>query len=127
MQSRALTATRLDLHRVATHILARRRHAVSGRFGLRATPGGIGTPAFGSSDALEVLRTSGTNLVHELGGQLRIVPMAGNSLADLAAVVGVDVTADFTAGEDTPDIGDRDAPLQLDDDAVAGLADWFDL
>ena len=87
----ALTTTRLDLQRVATHVLARRRHAVSGRFGLRATPGGIGTPAFGSPDALEVVRTAGTSLVHELGGQLRVVPMAGATLADLAALVDVDL------------------------------------
>ena len=87
----ALTTTRLDLQRVATHVLARRRHAVSGRFGLRATPGGIGTPAFGSPDVLEVVRTAGTSLVHELGGSSRVVPMAGATLADLAALVDVDL------------------------------------
>ena len=105
------TTTRLDLQRVATHVLARRRHAISGRFGLRATPGGIGTPAFGSPDVLEVVRTAGTSLVHELGGQLRVVPMAGATLADLAALVDVDLSADFTVGKDTPDLGDVDAPL----------------
>ena len=123
----ALTTTRLDLQRVATHVLARRRHAVSGRFGLRATPGGIGTPAFGSPDVLEVVRTAGTSLVHELGGQLRAVPMAGATLTDLAALVDVDLSADFTVGKDTPDLGDVDAPLSLDTDAVAGLSDWYDL
>ena len=123
----ALTTTRLDLQRVATHVLARRRHAVSGRFGLRATPGGIGTPAFGSPDVLEVVRTAGTSLVHELGGQLRVVPMAGATLADLAALVDVDLSADFSVGKDTPDLGDVDAPLLLDADEVAGLSDWYDL
>jgi len=123
----ALTTTRLELQRVATHVLARRRHAVSGRFGLRATPGGIGTPAFGSPDVLEVVRTAGTSLVHELGGQLRVVPMSGATLADLAALVDVDLRADFTVGKDTPDLGDVDAPLSLDADEVAGLSDWYDL
>ena len=32
------TSTRQGLHRVAAHILARRRFDVSGRFGLRASP-----------------------------------------------------------------------------------------
>ena len=98
------------MQRIATHILARRRHAVSGRFGLRATPGGIGTPAFGAPDALEVVRTSGTSLVHELGGQVQVLPIAGATLADLAAMVDVDLTADFTVGNDTADVGDLDAP-----------------
>jgi hypothetical protein len=112
---------------VATHILARRRHSISGRFGLRATPGGIGTPAFGSSDALEVVRTSGTTLVHELGGQLRVVPMEGATLMDLASLVDVDLTSDFDAGKDTLEVGDATAPLRLDATLVADLADWFDL
>ncbi len=54
-------ATRNALQRVAVHVLARRRHAVTGRFGLRATPGGFGTPAFGPDE--EVLRIAGDRLV----------------------------------------------------------------
>lgn len=127
MPSSVLATTRLELQRVATHVLARRRHTVSGRFGLRATPGGIGTPAFGPSDALEVVRTSGTSLVHELGSRLRVLPMVGAALADLAAAVDVDLTAEFTVGTDTPDVGDVDDPLQLDPEIIAGLADWYDL
>ena len=42
-----LTTTRLALQRLAVHVLARRRHAVTGRFGLRPAPGGLATPAFG--------------------------------------------------------------------------------
>jgi hypothetical protein len=127
MTSPTLTTTRLDLQRVATHILARRRHTVSGHFGLRATPGGIGTPAFESADGLEVVRTSGTSLVHEIGERLRVVPMDGATLADLASVVGVDLTADFTVGKDTPAAGDVGTPLQLDSGVVGELADWYDL
>ena len=100
---------------------------MSGRFGLRATPGGIGTPAFGPSDALEVVRTSGGLLVHELGTQLRSVPMAGATLAELAAVVEVDLQAPFAAGTDTPDVGDVDAPLRLDAGVLTALAAWYDL
>ena len=39
--------TRLDLHRLCAHVLGRRRFVVSGHFGLRASPGGLATPAFG--------------------------------------------------------------------------------
>ncbi len=127
MDPPVLAVTRQNLQRVATHILARRRHAVSGRFGLRATPGGIGTPAFGTPDALEVVRTSGTSLVHEIGGRVKVVSMVGATLADLAAVVDVDLTDEFKVGHDTPAIGDPDAPIQFDSHAVAELADWYDL
>lgn len=127
MTSSDLARTRLELQRVATHILARRRHDVSGRFGLRATPGGIGTPAFGPSDSPEVVRTSGTSLVHEAGGLSRVVPMSGATLADLASVVGVDLASDFAVGNDTPEVGDVDAPLQIDASTTMELAVWYDL
>src|SRR5687767_2685851 len=48
--------TRDALHRVAVHVLARRRHALCGKLGLRATPAGVGTAAAGPDH--EVLRTS---------------------------------------------------------------------
>lgn len=127
VEATTLRSTRSELQRVATHLLARRRHDVSGRFGLRLTPGGIGTPAFGPPDALEVVRTSGTSLVHEVGGRVRVVPMAGVTLAALAAEVGVDLTAELSVGRDTPELGDQHAPLQLDHDAVVELADWYGL
>jgi hypothetical protein len=127
VEAATLRATRLELQRVATHILARRRHAACGRFGLRATPGGIGTPAFGPSDAIEVLRTSGSFLVHEVGPELRVVPMGGATLAELANSVEVDLASDFDVGNDTPPVGDVDAPIRFDDDALTELADWYDL
>ena len=40
-------ATRDDLQRVAVHIVARARQQATGRFGLRVTAGGFGTPEFG--------------------------------------------------------------------------------
>jgi hypothetical protein len=123
----ALVATRLELQRVATHLLARRRHAVTGKFGLRATPGGIGTPAFGPADDLEVVRISGTDLVHERGGALAVQPITGATLTELADGVGVDLAVDFSCGQDTPAVGDVDAPLTLDTQAAQELADWYAL
>jgi hypothetical protein len=119
--------TRQELHRVATHILARRRADATGRFGLRATPGGFGTPAFGSPNAVEAVRLDGMILVHELGGDARTRRLEGVSLRTLAEFVGVDLDREFDAGDDTPPLGDLGALLSMDGDAVAAIADWFHL
>lgn len=120
-------SARTTLQRIATHVLARRRFAASGRFGLRATPGGFGTPAFGPPDAVEVVRVSGTTLLVEVGGELAARAVEGSTLSELAGVVGVDLDAPFDAGADTLAVGDRDEPLTLDAGAATGLAAWFHL
>lgn len=124
-------STRAALQRVAAHILGRRRHAVAGRYGLRATPGGFGTPAFG--DAVEVLRVAGGWLLHERDGNVTPTALVDASLADLAAVVGVDLFSDFSVGHDTPPVGhdtppvgDAAALLGIDARASAVLGTWFD-
>jgi hypothetical protein len=120
-----LGSTRRSLHRVAVHILARRRFAVTGRFGLRASPGGFGTPAFG--DGPEALRIAGPVLVREVGGNATHRAIDGSSLDDLAAFVGVDLTEPFESGTDTPAVGDARASLAVDRLAVDVLADWYAL
>lgn len=122
-----LVATRRELQRVAVHLLARRRHAATGRFGLRATPGGFGTPAFGPARDVEVLRVDGVTLVHEVGGEARHLPLPGATLAALAVEVGVDLDEPFSVGHDTPPLGDATAPLTIDPAAAAALGEWFDL
>jgi len=114
--------TRDALHRIATHVLARARFDATGRFGLRATPGGFGTPMFGE----DVLRVAGGALVREHGGAASAMPLDGATLADLAAFAGVDLTTPFDAGEATPAVGDPHAPLRVDPDEVARLGEWFD-
>ena len=47
-------ATRLAMHRVAEDVMKPAREAVTGRFGLRASPGGFGTPPFGDVRELYV-------------------------------------------------------------------------
>ncbi len=89
----SFAATRDTVHRIATHILGRRRHDVSGKFGLRATPGGIGTPAFGAEH--EVVRISGTTLVRERTGataQAASLDLPTATLADAASFAGVDLS-----------------------------------
>ena len=122
---RTHVATRDELHRIAAHVLARRRFDVSGRFGLRASPGGFATPAFGEGP--ETIRMSGTTLVREVAGTSTHVSIVGSTLRDLADSVGVNLDSEFSCGEDTPPIGDRTLPVDLDADVVGAIADWYDL
>lgn len=128
--------TRVALHRIAAHVLGRRRFDVCGRFGLRACPGGFATPAFRptqggdgrSEDGWpETVRVSGIALVREVGGEMRATPIRGATLRQLAEFVEVDVESDFEAGKDTPSIGDPDDPIDLDGAHVGFISDWFAL
>ncbi len=120
-----MPTTRADLHRIAVHVLGRRRAAVSGRFGLRASPLGVATPAFGPEP--EVVRAAGPHLVREVGAQARSMPMDGATLAELAAFVETDLTSDFSAGPATPEPGPPDEPLHLVEEDLDALYGWFDL
>lgn len=121
------SATRSELQRLATHVLARARAAHGGRFGLRATPSGIGTPVFGPDDT--VLRITGTVLVREHqgpdGATAAVLPLAGRSLADAAAFAGVGLAEPFVPGADAPGVGDAAAALHLQPAAAAVLLAWF--
>lgn len=112
--------TRLALQQVAVHVLARRRFAVTGRFGLRPAPGGLATPMFGDG---EVVRIDGDLLVHERGGEMRVEPIS--TLAAAAELVGADLSADFDVGGDTPAVGPIDDPLALDGGEVLALGAWW--
>jgi len=77
------TATRLELHRVAEEVLKPAREKVTGRFGLRALPGGFGTPPFG--DVMQ-MHVDGTDLVIRDGTAVRREPIE-NVDADAAAAL----------------------------------------
>ena len=117
--------TRREVHRVAAHVLGRRRYAVSGHFGLRASPGGIATPAFGPEP--ETLRLTSSDLVCEVGAASRRVALAGATLSSLAAFAGADLDDGFSAGGEMPAAGPADEPLELDAEELAALFSWFDL
>jgi hypothetical protein len=119
----AAALTRGELQRVATHVLARARYRATGKFGLRVTPGGIGTPAYGSG--IEVVRMAGTVLVHEHDASVRYLELQGSSLAAAAAFVGVDLAEPFSCGEDTPPLGAVDEALTLDAAEVAVFHAWW--
>jgi hypothetical protein len=119
----AVTLT--TVHRIAAHVLARRRFEVSGRFGLRASPGGFTTPAFG--DDPEVVRVAGSSLVRELGGASSSVPIGGSTLRELARFAGTNIDLPFSCGDDTPSFGDADAPLVVDPEKLREIAEWYAL
>jgi hypothetical protein len=119
------STTRGELHRIAAHVLGRRRYAVSGHFGLRASPGGISTPAFGPEP--ETLRLTPLCLVREVGAESQGLALAGATLSSLAAFGGADLDDGFSAGGDMPAVGAADEPLSLDAQELAGLFSWFDL
>jgi len=111
--------TRDALHAVAEHVLAAALHRATGRIGLRATPGGFGTPPFGERD--EVVRIEASLLVHSVGGDERRAPIT--SLGAAAAFVGVPVGAPALYPPATP--ADPDRPLAVDTPAAIALARWY--
>jgi hypothetical protein len=123
----ALIAARNELHQLAVHLVARARVQQTGRFSLRVTPDGFGTPEMG--DSARRVRISGSHLVVESdvvgGAAATVAAIDGASLAELAAVVGVDLAQPLNVGHDTPPLGDTSARISLDAAGAAELADWF--
>ena len=123
----SLASSRQSLQRVAVHIVARSRVEATGRFSLRITPGGFGTPDMGP-DGRRV-RVSGGNLVVESdavgAAAVRTMAIHGASLADLAAFAGVDLSESLDVGHDTPMLGDASAPIELSADGAREIAAWF--
>jgi hypothetical protein len=121
-----LSETRASLHRVAAHILARARHAETGRLDLVPTPAGFGTPAFGPNHT--VLRVSGTFLVVERtltsGGTTHSMVLDGASLAEVSEFVGLTLDPGFSVGHDTPPFDPMEA-LHIDASATVAIGVWF--
>src|SRR5215203_4246360 len=89
--SESFAATRSALHALAEQTIAPARKDVTGRIGLRALPGGFGTPVFGDRRRL---RVDGVELVFEEDGredrrELDVDPVAARALADFFAFVTV--------------------------------------
>ena len=103
--------TRLALHGVAEHVMKPAREHANGKFGLRFTRGGFGTPFFGDDAQLRVERG---DLVVTEGSEERRGPV--ESLAGCASLVG----PLMPEGQELPD-----DPLTVDPAAAAALGDWF--
>lgn len=107
-------------------MLGRARDQAVGRFGLRPSPGGFATPAFG--DGHRVISVAGARLVVEHASTTAaFVDIDGATLRQLAGVAGADLDAALAVGDATPPLGDPDEPLAADHDAALALGGWFDL
>jgi hypothetical protein len=113
--------TRRALHQLAFFVLAPIRHRANGKLGLRYTHRGFGTPFYGHD---EQVRVEGTVLVHQVGDEVETSPIA--TVADAAGFLALPYRETWFDGfHDPPAPVDADAPLGVDEEAAAALADWF--
>lgn len=121
--SNSFSASRLALHRVAAYVVSPARRRAMGRMGLRATPGGFGTPSFYGPDGMTMVGVDGVDLVVRSDSGLIKRPLS--TLADAGALVGADPDVAWAADLDIPEPGDLQAPLAVDAGDAAALAAWF--
>jgi hypothetical protein len=113
--------TRNKLHQLAFFALAPARYKAVGRMGLRATPGGFGTPEFDG----RVARIEGGLLVSESDGN--VATQTISTVRSACDFVGIEYEEVWF-----PDFGDQlppadpDADLALDVAGVQAVADWFE-
>lgn len=112
-------ASREDFHRLAYGVVGPARYQTNGKFGLRYTAGGFGTPFFGDDRQVRVV---GNLLVDQQGDHAR--QHEPTSLNDAAAFLGTEVS-DVAGEGDSPPLGDYDRPLRLDAATGAFLGDWY--
>ena len=115
-----LIETRLALHRLAAYVIAPARHRANGKFGLRWTLGGFGTPFFGPD---RQIRVEGTTLVDQRGDDVRTTTLG--SLRSAADFLETEIDAETAAEHDSPAVGDIDEPLAVDPTASGFLGHWF--
>ena len=108
-----------DLHRLAYGVVSNARKAANGKFGLRWTLGGFGTPFFGNDTQV---RVDGRLLVVQSGEKADAQMIT--TLGAAAKFLGVEATSD-QAEHDTVALGDLDRRLTVDEELVAFISDWF--
>lgn len=113
-------ATREAMHQIAFFAVAPVRHQVEGRMGLRAAPGGFGTPEFNG----QIARVEGTLLVHEQHGNVATQEIS--TVRDACEFFGHDYEVSWFEGFHDPlQPVDPDLPLQVGDEAARALGNWF--
>ena len=111
-----------DAHRLAYAVVAEARKQADGKFGLRYTAGGFGTPFFVHHGLDTQVRVADGQIVVQHGDEVRVAPVG--SLNSAAAHCGVTPSAD-QAEHDSPPLGDLDRPLAVDATLTGFLGDWF--
>ncbi len=112
--------TRDALHQIAFFAIAPARYEAVGRMGLKAAPGGFGTPEFDG----QVARVEGTLLVHESGGHVATQDIT--TVRAAAEFFGLDYEVDwFPDFHDPLAAVDPDQALTVDREAALALGEWF--
>ena len=113
--------SRHALHLLAAYVLAPARRRVNGKFGLRWTVGGFGTPFFGDD---QQVRVDGDQLVVQFADNAVAEPITTlRRAAEFVLATAPD--SEWAKQFDIPDAGDIDATLTVDPDAAAFLSSWY--
>ena len=116
--------TRDALHQLAFFAIAPKRYANTERLGLRARPGGFGTPPWPSDDGEVQVRMEGDRLIVEVGEDRRETRPSTIREACEFLDIPYEVVW-FPDFHDPPNPADPDAPLAIDELAATVLGDWF--
>ena len=112
--------TRDQLHQIAFYAMAPARYAAEGRMGLRASPGGFGTPEFDGRMA----RVEASLLVYEQHGN--VATQTITTIREAAAFLGVEYDVDwYTEFRDPLAPMDPDRPMKVGDVPGLALGDWY--
>ena len=111
-----------DAHRLAYAVVAEARRQANGKFGLRYTAGGFGTPFFARDGRDTQVRVAEGQIIVQSGDEARTVPI--ESLSSAAVHCGVRPSTE-AAEHDSPPLGDLQQPLMVDAELTAFLGDWF--
>lgn len=112
-------AAREGFHRVGYALVAEARRRNTGKFGLRYTRGGFGTPFFGND---EQVRVQAGVLVHQRGDDVAVHPIT--TLRAAADFLGIE-PGTAAAEHDSPELGDLDAELGASTETGIFLGEWF--
>lgn len=116
-----LAETRDALHQLAFFAVSPTRYKAMGRMGLKATPGGFGTPEFDG----RIARVEGDLLVHEQSGN--VATQTITTVREAAKFYGIEYEEEWFADFHDPlKAGDPDAKLAVDRDASVAIGAWFE-
>lgn len=111
-----------DAHRLAYAVVAEARRQANGKFGLRYTAGGFGTPFFGRDGRDTQIRVVAGQIIVQCGAEVSAAPI--DSLAAAAEHCGVTPGTE-AAEHDSPPLDDIQRELRVDAELTAFLGDWF--
>lgn len=112
--------TRDQMHQIAFYAIAPARYSSEGRMGLKATPGGFGTPEFDG----RVARVEANLLVYEQQGN--IATQTIGTIRAAAEFFGHEYDPEwYTDFRDPLPPMDPDRPLKIEAAPALALGDWF--